>query len=194
MLTGPFRFDTAAHSYSVGGVSVPGIHACLRAGGLEQGAPGFTQEHRDRGKAVHLATLRHDLGEIVPPLPETWQPFFDAYLLFRSEVACRWRKLEHPKVHRQLRYATIIDREGFVSGLPAVVELKTGGAAAFHGPQTAGADLLLSRTIGLRRRLVVYLRKDGSYRLREYADAADYHRFITCVHAYWQVIDGFAIN
>jgi hypothetical protein len=187
MLTGPFRFDTAAHTYSVGGVPVPGIHAVLRAGGLEHGGKHFTQEHRDRGKAVHLATLRHDLGETRLVLPAEWQPFFDAYLLFRAEVECRWRKLEHPKVHRLLRYATIIDREGLVSGLPSVVELKTSNGltrVGWHGVQLAGADMLLGGG-SHRRRLVVYLSGSGYYRLSEFTDPADYFRFRGALESYY---------
>lgn len=169
---------------------VPGIHAVLRAGGLEKDGKYFTQEHRERGKAVHLATLMHDLGETSVLLPERWRPYYDAYLRFRTEVSCTWRKLEHPKVSRQLRYASIIDREGLVSGRSAVVEIKTGFPASFHGPQLAGADLLLSRVIGTRRRLAVYLRRDGTYQLREYEQAADYQRFTEALGVYWGVGNG----
>jgi hypothetical protein len=186
VLTGPFRFCTATHTYTVGGVVVPGIHTVLRAGGVEQGGAWFTQEARERGKAVHEASLLWDLGSPVV-LREEWQPFLDAYIQFRREVPCRWRILEVPKLHRRLRYASIIDRAGTVSGRPAVVELKTGGPASFHGPQLAGADILLSPQIriGVRRRLAVYLRADGTYQLKEYADSADYFRFMDSVKAYW---------
>jgi hypothetical protein len=187
VLRGPFRFDTAAHAYAVGRVAVPGIHAVLLACGVEPtGARYYTPEARERGKAVHAATLLHDMGETSVRLPDAWAPFFDAYRLFRREAPCRWRRMEHPRVHRRLGYATIIDRWGQVSGRPAVVEIKTGGPAPFHGPQLAGADLLLGPARGLRRRLAVYLRADGSYKLVEYDTAADYHRFLGAVRDYWR--------
>lgn len=185
MLTGPFRFDTERHEYTVGGIVVPGIHTVLKAGGLEPEGTFYTAEHRERGKAVHLATLMHDLGDTSIELPDEWRPYFDAYLKFRAEVACKWRRLEHPKVHRRLRYATIIDREGLMSGRPAICEIKTGYPAPFHGPQLAGADMLLGRTLGARRRMAVYLRSDRTYKLQEYTEAADYHRFLQSVRTYW---------
>jgi hypothetical protein len=184
-LRGPFTFDTARHEYRVGQTRIPGIHAVLRAGGLEQGAPGYTDEHRARGKAVHEATLLHDMGERSIKLPERWMPFFNAYCLFRADVPCRWQRMEHPKVHRTLWYATIIDRAGLVSGRPACVEIKTGGPAPFHGPQLAGADLLLNKQRDTRRRLVIYLAANGRYRLVEYSDPADYARFLKAVQDYW---------
>ena len=189
-LSGPFTFDASSHVYRVGGIAVPGIHAVLRAGGIERGAPNYTQEHRDRGKWVHQATLLMDLGEdrILSPENPGWMAYFAAYEKFRAEVPVRWRKLEHPKVHRKLRYASIIDRAGLVSGRPAVLEIKTGGPAPFHGPQLAGADLLLSQSlsIGTRRRLAVYLFADGTYQLREYTNPIDYKQFLRAVGDYWK--------
>lgn len=186
-LRGPFRFDSAHHLYTVGETPVPGIHSVLRFGGLEPDLAFLDPIYRQRGKAVHLATLMHDLGAPCT-LYEAWQPFMDAYLKFLSEIRCRWTKLEHPKVHRRLGYATIIDRVGTVNRWPTVFEIKTGYPAEFHGPQLAGADLLVSGRvrIGLRKRLAVYLQKDGTYRLKEYTDPADYSRFLGAVEEYWE--------
>jgi hypothetical protein len=185
-LRGPFRFDATTHTYTVGEMAVPGIHAVLRAGGLDQGwLP--EGDYLERGRMVHLVSLMYDLGADSVVLPEQWQGYLQAYLRFRNEVSCRWTKMEHPKVHRSLRFATIIDRVGTVSGHPAVVEIKTGYPALFHGPQLAGADILLSGRvrIGLRRRLAVYLLADGTYHLREYSESIDYQRFMDALGAYW---------
>lgn len=183
-LRGPFRFDARTHTYTVGGVVVPGIHAVLRAAGLEEDfGERRGDEYRARGVAVHAATLLYDLGA-EPVLREEWQPYLDAYVKFRGEVACRWRLCEQARVNRTLRYATVLDRVGTVSGLPCVFEIKTGYPAASHGPQLAGADLLLPRGVK-RRRLAVYLRP-GEAQLKEYDDAADYARFIRAVTEFWR--------
>jgi hypothetical protein len=191
-LRGAFRFDAETHTYRVGAVTVPGIHAVLRAGGIEKDLSFLSDYYLRRGRAVHDATMRLDLGyplaTVETGLAEGWHPFLHAYVQFRLDVRCRWTKVEQPAVHRTLRYATIIDRVGRVSGRPTVFEIKTGYPAEFHGPQLAGADILVAGRVrvGLRRRLAVYLRDDGSYRLKEYDDPADYSRFLGAVDAFWR--------
>lgn len=169
---------------------MPGIHGVLRAGGLDQGyLP--DGDYLARGRAVHKATLLYDLGASLGAVEEwrpEWEPYFEAYRAFRARVRSRWRWLEHPRVHRTLGYASIIDRVGEVEGHPALVEIKTGYPAAFHGPQLAGADLLLTGRVrlGLRRRLGVYLFRTGQFQVREYDEAVDYHRFMGAVAQYWE--------
>jgi hypothetical protein len=188
VLRGPFRFSAATHQYTVGTVCVPGIHAVLRAGGYERGGRWFLPEHQARGRAIHAAALAYDLGDDVR-LPADWRGYFEAYRRFLAAVACRWRWSEHPRVDRRLRYASILDRVGSVNGWPAVVELKTGHPADFHGPQLAGAELLLGprwlRDVS-RRRVAVYLGADAQFKVVTYSDHGDYARFLTALHCYWR--------
>jgi hypothetical protein len=152
----------------------------------------FDPIYLERGRVVHLATLRLDLGApvtgVMAGVEDAWHPFIVAYQIFRHEVRCRWKKMEHPKVHRRLRFASIIDRVGTVSGRPTVFEIKTGFPAPFHGPQLAAADILVTGRVrlGLRRRLAVYLHADGTYKLQEYTDPADYTRFLQALATYHQ--------
>lgn len=188
LLQGPFRFDHATHRYTVGDQEVPGIHAVLRTGGVERGGPWLEDPaYRERGRAVHRATLAHDLGDDVR-LAAEWRPFFDAYLAVLAALRCRWRYREHPRVHRRLRYASLLDAVGTVNGRPAVVEIKTGEADTFHGPQLAGADLLLpgGGVRSPRARLAFYLRADGTFRVREYTSWGDYVVFTDALDAYWR--------
>ena len=39
----------------------------------------FTDEARDRGRAVHAAAAAHLQGLYVPPLPPGWAPYFDSF-------------------------------------------------------------------------------------------------------------------
>lgn len=190
-LRGPFRFDPASHRYTVGARPVPGIHAVLRAGGVERDLGFLSDEYRLRGKAVHAATLHWELTGDEPHLRPEWRPFFEAYRAFRQSLDCRWRWLEHPRVERRLGFASIIDREGTVNGGPAILEIKTGSPDNFHGPQLAGGDLLAGRfPRGARRRLAVYLAADGKFRLREYSDPADYLKFLAALERWWEAEDG----
>lgn len=186
MLRGPFTFDAAAHRYAVGAVCVPGLHAVLRAGGHEEGGGWFTQEHQARGAAVHAATLTYDLTGDVLVLPAAWAGYLAAYVALRAALRCRWRWAEHPRVHRRLRYASILDRVGRVNGHPAVVELKTGYPAPWHGVQLAGADGLLPGPTGVRKRYGFYLGADGRFVVREYTSAGDYIKFHAALARYWE--------
>lgn len=191
-LRGPFRFHADPHCYTVGGVLVPGVNAALRAGGEVADLSFLSDEYRRRGKAVHAATLHYDLTGEAPTLPEDWQPYLQAYVRLRETVRCRWRALEQPRVSRVHRYASTPDRVGTVTGVQAVVEIKTGYPAGFHGPQLAGQDLLLPRggVRSPRRRLGFYLRRDGSYRVEEFTDPADYMTFLRALARWWEASDG----
>jgi hypothetical protein len=181
-LRGPFRFDTERHVYTVGATVVPGTHTVL---GTRK--TWLDEDYLARGKAVHAATLHYDLTGDVCALPEEWQPFLRAYVDLRASVSCKWRLLEQPKVHRLLRFATMIDRVGRVNGYEAVVELKTGAPDTFHGPQLAGADLLLpgGGVHSPRQRLGFYLFKDGRFRVKTYNNPADYVTFLNALQGYW---------
>lgn len=196
VLRGPFRFESAPHRYTVGGTLVPGVNAALRAGGLVQDLSFLSDEYRQRGKAVHAATLHYDLTGDYVVLPDDWQPYFTAYRRLREAVRCRWRQLEQPRVSRALRYASTPDRVGLVTGRQAVVEIKTGYAAPFHGPQLAGQDLLLpgGGVRSPRRRLGFYLRRDGSFKVEEYTDPADYGQILRAVARWWEASDGEGDN
>ena len=186
MLRGPFRVDDARHRYFIGAQRVPGVRGILRTAGIEGDKSFLSPEYQARGKAVHDATLHFDLtGRDVDWLPDDWDVFFRAYVRFRAAIPCKWKLLETAKPHRTLRYASRVDRMGLVNGYPALVELKTGGPDAFHGPQLAGLDLLLGR--GTRRRLGVYLFKTGKFRVIEYSDPKDYMTFLAALNRYWQV-------
>jgi hypothetical protein len=190
-LKGDFRFDAERHIYTVGTTEVPAVSTIVKAAHLanggQAGGPWFTQEHRDRGKAVHAATLALDLGSadlsaLLVWLKPAWQPFLFAYAEFRKSCRCKWTQMEQPRVHRRLKFAGTPDRVGTLNDWPALLELKTGSPAPWHGIQTAGQDTLMpSRG---RRRYVVYLSSDGRYKLREHTDSGDYLKFLAALQAY----------
>lgn len=185
MLAGQFRYVEHGHRYYVGAQRVPGIRTVLRVGGVEREMPFLNERYQLRGKAVHDAAMRFDLFGVDTDLPDEWQPFYVAYKRFLEAVPCRWRMVETAKVNRKLSYASRVDRVGTVSSYPALVELKTGYEAAFHGPQLAGLDLLLGRP-GSRRRMGVYLRKDSRFKVVEYSDSNDYVVFLDALKRYWE--------
>ena len=173
-----FRFKADTHTYFVGTRPVPAITTVLRASGRVKEGPWFKPEHRERGKAVHLATLYFDLGlkQLVDP---RWEGYFEGYVKFARETRPRWRELEQPRLHRKLGYAGTPDRIGFVIHGDAIVEIKTGGVSDWHAIQTAAQDILIGGPAPGRRRLALYLPGDGEYFLREHKHSTDYLKFFT---------------
>jgi len=180
----PFRYDDRTHTYRLGPHVVPAISAVLRHQEVGRSGPWFKDEHRQRGKAVHRACLALDMGERPERLPDEWMAYVEGWRAFTAAVRPRWREMEQPRVHRGLWFAGTPDRVGLVGG-PAVVEIKTGSEAEWHGVQLAAQDLLTRRPgHPRRRRLSVVLRRDGTYRLHEHDDPRDELRFLQALRRY----------
>jgi hypothetical protein len=185
-LLGDFRFHASAHVYTVGKVMVPAVGTITKLARTTTDGPWMKDEHRDRGRAVHAATLAVDLGDscqsVLARLEPDWRPFLFAYCEFRKGIALRWRQLEEPAVHRELMFAGTPDRVGTINDYPALLEIKTGHATDWHGIQTAGQEILLAS--GALRRYVVYLTSDGKFKLREHINTGDYLKFLTALQSY----------
>lgn len=178
---GRFTFDRATHTYRVGSTAVPGITSIIRRAGLtdEEWA---SEDALARGTAVHWATLALDLGDEAVLRPE-WLGYLKAWREFRRAVPCAWTELEQPRLARGYGFAGTPDRIGTLRGRPAVVEIKTGGAADWHPLQTAAQELLLGGVPGQRIRRAVYLAADGRFTVRRHEDPTDYLRFLELHHA-----------
>lgn len=197
------QFDPTRHAYTDGRHYYRSVTGVLRAAGRvgEWGTP----DALTRGKLVHALTLAletagtwlgtgHDLpwpdGYPLPPMeiavrrgsryvlrPDAeLARYCDAYWQWRCLYRPRWTMMEHPLARPDLNLAGTPDRIGILRGWPTVLEVKTGGAASWHGLQLAGYDLLDEGPME-RHRVALYLAADGSFKLRSYADPADRFNF-----------------
>lgn len=133
----------------------------------------FTPEAAARGSAVHAWTEAFDRGE-EQALPAEWLGYAEAYVRFVAEVRPRFEAIELEVHGDRLDVSGRVDRVcGHLFGGPAVLDIKTGAAADWHGQQLAGYSLMTRK----RRRWTLHLRPDGDYRLREHVDPLDYRRF-----------------
>jgi hypothetical protein len=197
-------FDAGAHEYFLDGPKVPSNTQVLRDSGLIQldGIPSFVLEKAlQRGSAVH--ELVHFLNEndldwaSVDP---TYRPYLDAWVSFREQRALRIDLCEFRVASRKHRVAGTLDCLGLLEGDGALIDYKTGNpedvAADF---QTAGyvvmaqewaqTDTRLAAILASYprlRRFSVRLRRDGSFKVKEYTDVRDYSRFLTLVSA-WHI-------
>lgn len=100
----------------------------------------FTQEARDRGTAVHLATQLHDEGDLDEDYQ--WgdrkaQLRFQAYQKFRREMKVNIIEIELELVHPVLGYVGHVDRLCEINGLRGVLDIKPPGQHAWHPLQLA---------------------------------------------------------
>ena len=169
-------FDAEAHTYTWQGRIIPSVTSRIASAGLlGAGAQFYTPASAARGTRVHLACAEYDHGRAAT-LPETERGFLDSYTFWHTMMAPRWSHIEQPQYSSTHDTAGTADRVGTMNGHPLIVDLKTGSPASWHGLQLAMYDLLYDDVPPQRRRrLALYLRKDGRLAQSvEYLDPADY--------------------
>jgi hypothetical protein len=177
------RFDPNTHRYFVGDREVAYPTLLMKEAGLMGSASAFfTPEARDRGTRVHRACEAWDRQQPVT-LPDDEQGYLESYTKWLALVGdVKWTTIETPGYSKKYDVAGTADRIGFLADQPVVLDLKTGGAASWHGLQLAFYDLIFSdkKTPPLRRRrIVLYLQQSGNTAQSvTYTDFADYQTAI----------------
>lgn len=145
------------------------------AGLLGPAAAFYSEEAAARGTRIHRACLDLDQGHEMD-MEADEALYVDSYARWRDLCRPIWTSMEEPRHSERLDFAGTADRVGIIKDRPIIMDLKTGGAAAWHGIQLALYDLLYDELPPMvRRRLVIHLRKDGRIPLvMEYSDMNDY--------------------
>lgn len=172
--TDQMHFDETAHVYTVGGVQRPSVTQVLKDAGLID-TTWYTDEARERGKAVHLATqfLDEDDLEWNTLLPkhrgyvQAWQKF-TRESRFRIGHDSEGRPLiEYRLSHPVFGYCGTLDRLGTIGTVEYLLDIKTGSPQDWHGYQMAGYSQCLPNPQS-RKRMTVHLKENGSYSTREH--------------------------
>lgn len=125
-----------------------------------------------RGTAFHDWTLEADEGRT--DVPTIIKGYGDAYLQLRQDLPMRWVWSERRFTSQHYRMTGQPDRYGYVGGKRTLLDWKTGAAADWHPLQLHLYALLLAEAgIEVDRRLVVYLQKNGRYKVRSCDDPMD---------------------
>ena len=125
----------------------------------------------DRGTAVHRTTELLDKTGTAE-ISDDYAPYLEAYAAFRREHDVQWELIEQSDYHPVHRYAGTIDRYGTVDGFKTLLDIKT--TCTVYKP-LCGASLNLYRMIlearekAVERLLILHLKKDGSYKIIEFA-------------------------
>lgn len=155
-------------------IGLPHVTDVLASAGLVD--PEFyTQWSRDRGSAVHLATQYEDDGDLDhDDLDPALKPFLAAYVAAKAQLRPVQLASEKFVINEAYRYCGTLDRIWRVGGVPTIVDLKTGGAAAWHSIQTAAYSACCPE---VPARANLYLRADGTFKWQNSGSRFDWPVF-----------------
>lgn len=182
-------FREEDHTYAVEGKAIPCTSDILQGCGLSDYSginPAILENARVRGSEVHDYTRRFDLDLLdEAEVNEEYAPYLEAWKKFVSDYKCEWLVIEEPIYSKKYWFATTPDRIGFVSGgllqfkrLLTDVEIKcTAQLMKSFGPQTAAHAIAHDEgkkvADKIKRRIVVQLKGDGTYRVEVYDKKKD---------------------
>lgn len=183
-------FDPETHVYTFKGSHVPSCTETLQIAGLvnfDHVSEELLERKSELGREVHRARYLDDIGRLQSHDPQL-TPYLDAWRLFRKESGFTpsfsevWTVAEIAGMH----YGMQIDAIGLIDRRQTVVDLKIGEIYPHHGIQLAGYAAgfhhamlnSFAARFRTRRRAVVQLRSDGSYRLKFFEDSYDLEVFI----------------
>jgi len=182
-------FDPNTHRYYLDGREVPGVTTLLKANGTIDTTFLKNEAALARGTAVHkrcewldsqprARALQLAGADIESPMAG----YERAYARFLRDCRPIYSHVEAGLLHATLRFGGRTDRICVDLGDrgPAVLEIKTGQPAAWHGVQLAGYQMLFPTG----SRWVVYLSPRGNYSIKRCDDAADYDRFMQALADY----------
>ena len=185
------QFDAAAHVYTVAGVQRPSVTHILKDAGLID-TTWYTEEARERGRAVHFATQFLDEDDldwdtVLPPYRgyvAAWQRFKqESHFVINRDSAGKLL-IEYLLFQPVSGYCGMLDRVGTIGTTEYLIDIKTGDPQDWHGYQLAAYSQCLPNPLS-RKRMTVHLRANGSFSTREHT--------LTSFPYDWQVFAAAAV-
>ena len=170
------EFDSDNHIYTVDGRRVPSVtDICSPITDEHYGSinSAILEMASRRGTAVHEATELMDFGELPEDDPEI-EGYINAYLDFLLDYQPKWNYIEWIGYNDELNYCGTIDRAGTVGNEFWVMDIKTTASpnrANYIATccQTRAYAMMLEAEQSCKRK-ILYLKKDGSYRIVDCED------------------------
>lgn len=173
------QFDEATHTYTLDGVELPSVTHIIRYLAVDKANnadPNMALIARERGSAVHEATVMYDYsGEIPDDFPAEYAPYLEAYVQFVRDYKPGWELIEHQMGNKTLGFAGTLDRFGVIDSEWCILDIKTSykvDIPSLSAQLTAYHDLLLNEQFerlenAKIRHLGLQLMRTGKYRLYE---------------------------
>jgi hypothetical protein len=172
---GEIRFEEKTHSYWLDGERLIGVTTALKLAGMYSyfGSDGGVAA--DRGTAIHTLTELHDAGALdESKIENPILPYLDGWKRFREENQIEVLGIEEVVFHPIYRYAGKTDRRVMWNGREAIVDIKSGLKAPWHGLQTAAYAKCHPRPMN---RFCLYLSDDATYEIVEHREPTDWDIF-----------------
>lgn len=127
--TNKVQFDEATHTYTLDGVELPSVTYIIRYLAVDKANnadPNMALMARERGSAVHEATVVYDYsGKIPDDFPAEYAPYLEAYVQFVRDYAPNWILTEYRMANEMLGFAGTLDRFGVIDGYFCILDIKT---------------------------------------------------------------------
>jgi hypothetical protein len=176
----PFRFDHDTHTYvELGtGRELQHVTGMLKRTGWRLNDQWCTEADRLRGEIVHQLTAEYDLGVLtVAECDHPLRGYLVAYVTAITILQLRILAVEEALVHPRLRFGGRPDRVIADAGVVGCLEIKSGDPDRSHPIQTALQAILLEPELSvpaqLQRRLVLYVKGNGKFKVREHREPGD---------------------
>lgn len=172
-----FRFDHDAHVYSVGGRVIPNVTSMLQKTGWVDPTY-YTDDVRERGRAVHQLTAEYDLGALdVSRLVSKYRGYVLAHVAAMQALKPTWIAIEEPEVHPTYLFGTRPDRVGKLYRVLSIVDEKSGYKDKAHPIQTALQAVCISWRYKLAPeampRYGLYVKASGRFQLVPHPKRSD---------------------
>jgi hypothetical protein len=188
-----FAFDSATHTYRVGGVIFPSVTEVLGPAETFAGVFDRVPEHalafaRDRGHYIHEAMALLVRGELDwDSLDPDWAPYIRTGERFLADSGIVVTGSEVPVYSERLRAAGTIDLLGLWRERESLLDFKAAATVPLTvGPQTAGYTLLYRDLYGGGKRVHRYCvhLSATAYRVIPLEDSRDEAIFLSALNLY----------
>jgi predicted RecB family endonuclease len=160
------KFDPVEHKYTDEHGELPSVTTILKAmGHIKTGfyAPGAAEF----GTRVHEATELIDTLGLTPlEFPEELYQRLRAWESFLETSKAKVVEVEKKVMHSLYRYAGGVDRIATIDGIRYVLDIKSGGPAAWHQYQVAAYAMAVEDMTAepIKAAGIVYLKDTGKFR------------------------------
>ena len=179
-------FNKVKHEYSHDGIILPGVTLILESGGLKEPYASISGT-TGKGTRIHHYSEYMDQDDLDwSVVSDTDKPYVEAYADFKAKTGFKPRLIESPQHSHQYGYATVIDREGDLDGVPTLLEIKTFPKQRWWGVQLKGQQLTMPMMeVGVYALYALELRKSGRWKLHDFGqNIDDYDAFKACLQIY----------
>lgn len=167
------EFEDETHTYRLLGIVIPSVSAImepLSAAKYKGISEATLNNAANKGTAVHNSIENYIKFEI-DDVPPEHRGYFEAFLEWWNKYQPKVVGSELKVYHKLLRYGGTIDMLVYIDGVLTLVDIKT---TATLSDMTCGVQLeaysqaLKSLGIDVERKIILHLKKDGKYAVREY--------------------------